>query len=143
MRKLNLSESKCLVPGHPMHKPRSPVAHLTCMESLSPTYKANVWASHILRRMAQEKGRRKNGKLSTALGGRARENGCYLNYFSFFSKIQKKFRPDKKKPWTAPQNDALIPAPSTTGGTSIIFLIGAMSDGNSVMHVFGEEKFGR
>lgn len=58
-RKLNLSESKCLAPDHPMHKRRSPVDHLLCVGFLSPTWKANVWSSHILRRMAQEKGWRK------------------------------------------------------------------------------------
>ena len=57
-----------------------------------------------------------------------------LKLFQFFSEIQKKVRPDEKT-WTAPQNDALIQAPSITGDSGIVFIIGTVSDGNSVMHL--------
>lgn len=63
-----------------------------------------------------------------------------LPLFQVFSKIQKKVRPDKnkrtnKQTWTASQNDALIQVASTRGDSGIIFTIGTMSDGSSVMHL--------
>lgn len=114
-------------------QPRSPEAHLACVESLSPTGRLMLGQSH-----PHEDGTRKRAekKRSTKYGPWREGQGKWmlLNLFQFFSKIPKKIRPDKK-PWTAPQNDARIQAPSTTGGTSIIFITGATSDGNSAMHL--------
>lgn len=77
----------------------------------------------------------KNGKLSAALGGWARENGCYFHYFRSSQNFRKWSGQTKtnKQTWTASQNDALIQVPQPEG--TQIFIIGTMSDGSSVMHL--------